>query len=211
MEVRLERVSRHFYYRWVFKNLSYTFQTPVWYSITGHNGSGKSTLLQVISGFLSPSKGQITYHQNKQELPLESGYQYVSIATPYLDLVEEFSPEEHLNFHSTFKSLKPSITIDHILRATGLLPHRKKAIKFFSSGMVQRLRLAQALYFDTPLVLLDEPTSHLDQQGVAWYQELLKTRCQDQCVIIASNNPADYQQCSFELSIETYKPAVNSS
>lgn len=210
MEVRLEQVSRHFYYRWVFKNLSYTFQRPVWYSIIGHNGSGKSTLLQVISGFLSPSKGRVTYHRNGQDLPLESGYQYLSIATPYLDLVEEFSPEEHLSFHCTFKALKPSITIDHILRATGLQAHRKKAIKFFSSGMIQRLRLAQALYFDTPLVLLDEPTSHLDQQGVAWYQELLRTLCQDQCVIIASNNPADYQQCSFGVSIETYKPATNS-
>lgn len=207
MEVELARVSRHFYYRWVFKNLSYTFQVPYWYSITGTNGSGKSTLLQVISGFLTPSKGQVLYRADGREIPTEAGYQLISIATPYLDLIEEFSPEEHLAFHHTFKPLKNGITISGILSETGLYAHRRKAIKFFSSGMVQRLRLAQALYFYTPLLLLDEPTSHLDQQGVDWFQGLLTHQCREQCVIIASNNPADFQQCQYQLAVEDYKPA----
>jgi ABC-type multidrug transport system ATPase subunit len=206
LEVRLQDVSRHFYYRWVFKNLSYVFQSPNWYSITGSNGSGKSTLPKVISGFLSPSKGSLAYAYNGAPIPVDGLYPYLSLAAPYMDLISEFSPEEQLSFHNTFKPLKNGYTINSILKATALSPHRKKAIRFFSSGMVQRLRLAQALYFDTSLLLLDEPTSHLDAQGVAWYQSVLKANCQDQCVVIASNNPDDYQECHYQLAMEDYNP-----
>lgn len=209
MEVKLQDVSRHFYYRWVFKNLSYNFQKPEWYSITGANGSGKSTLLKLISGFLMPSKGRVQYSYQGQPLPIDGIYPYLSIAAPYLDLVSEFSPLEHLRFHNTFKPLKPGCEIKQILEATNLLPHQDKAISFFSSGMVQRLRLSMALYFDTPLLLLDEPTSHLDKVGVAWYQKALKSLCANQCVIIASNNPEDYQQCPHQIAIEDFKPPSN--
>ena len=211
MEVKLEQVSRHFYYRWVFKGLSYVFQQPSWYSITGANGSGKSTLLKVISGFLTPSKGKLLYRNPDNNRTIESIYPYLSIAAPYLDLIHEFSPEEHLRFHHTFKPLKAGFDLKQVLEATGLHHHRNKAIRFFSSGMVQRLRLAQALYFETPLLLLDEPTSHLDQAGVAWYQETLKKECRHQCVIIASNNPNDYDLCRYELAIEDFKPRSNRS
>lgn len=203
----MQQVSRHFYYRWVFKNLSYVFKSPNWYSVTGSNGSGKSTLLKVISGFLSPSKGDLSYTYEGQPVQVDALYPYLSMAAPYMDLISEFSPEEQLRFHNTFKLLKSGHTINSILEDTGLAPHRKKAIRFFSSGMVQRLRLAQALYFNTSLLLLDEPTSHLDSQGVAWYQSVLKANCQDQCVIIASNNPEDYQECGNQLAMEDYKPS----
>lgn len=209
MEVSLQQVSRHFYYRWVFKDLTYRFSNPNWYSITGFNGSGKSTLLQVISGFLSPSKGKIFYSIDGQSISNDSFFSHLSLAAPYLDLIGEFSPQEHLEFHKTFKPLKTGFTVQSILENTGLYEHRNKAIRFFSSGMIQRLRLAQALYFDTSLLLLDEPTSHLDQQGVEWYQAMLAECCHYQCVIIASNNPADYEQCYFQIPIESYKPEIS--
>mgnify|MGYP006299851499 CR=1 FL=1 len=206
MHVELQNISKHFYYNWSFKDLDYTFEGGKWHAITGRNGSGKSTLLQVISSFRTPSKGHIHYAKAGKAIPVEDVYAHLTLATPHLDLLEEFSLEEHLQFQATFKSLKANLDIDTILDLTGLKPHRHKAIKYFSSGMLQRLRLAQAIYFQSSLLLLDEPTSHLDRAGIEWYKQTMLEYCQDQCVIISSNVKEDYEFCPNVLDVEAHKP-----
>lgn len=205
MEIKLAHIGKHFHYTYIFKHLSYHFETDKIYAITGSNGSGKSTLLQLISGFLSPSKGEITFNSNSKPIETENLHHHQLMVTPHLDLLPEFTLKEHLAFQAQFKTLKPGFTIEKIMDLMNLYQHRHKTIKYFSSGMVQRLRLALAILFESPLLLLDEPTSHLDREGIDWYKSLINDYSNDRCVIISSNKAEDYESCHAILNVEDYK------
>src|SRR6187402_602921 len=89
--ISLEDIGRRFNRDWIFKNISYTFSSGNSYAILGSNGSGKSTLLQILNGSLGPSKGKITYMFKGSVIPTEAIYEHLSLAAPYLELIEDFS------------------------------------------------------------------------------------------------------------------------
>ena len=78
-------------------------------------------------------------------------------------------------------------------------------IKYFSSGMKQRLKLALAFCSDTPMLMLDEPTSNLDKQGVEWYLGLVQQFAAGRLTIICSNQEHEYSFCTQHLDISDYK------
>ena len=174
MEVRLEGISRKFNRQKVFQNLTYTFSSGETYAILGGNGSGKSTLIKVILGALTPSKGSISYSVQQKEFSKDEAPYRIALASPYLELVEELTALEFLNFHLKFKAFISGLTPLSLLALAHLEDARDKQIRNFSSGMKQRLRLALALASDVDLILLDEPTSNLDPQGIQWFQQLIK-------------------------------------
>ncbi|MTI21376.1 ABC transporter ATP-binding protein [Fulvivirga sp. RKSG066] len=204
MLVTFENVSKKYNREIIFKNLSYVFKTGQSYAITGPNGSGKSTLLQVISGFVRQSSGDVAYELHGKPLEVEDLYKHLSIATPYLELVEEFTLMEMINFHFKFK--KPALQPEEILSRAYLTDARDKQIKKFSSGMKQRLKLALTLFTDSSLILLDEPTSNLDEQGTEWYKEQISSLISDdKTIIIASNQKYEYDFCDEVIDIIKYK------
>lgn len=211
MKIKTENLSKRFSREWIFKNFSFTFEDTLTYALVGPNGSGKSTLLQILWGQLPPSGGIIKYSIKSKELRAEDIYQYLSIATPYMELVDEFSLDEMLRFHFKFKKLRNGVSIDEILETSELAHARQKRISNFSSGMRQRLKLLLAFHSDTPLLFLDEPTSNLDKQGMEWYlQNLDKLR--DHCLIlIASNQEHEYPQNAVKINLLDLKQVTNSS
>lgn len=207
MEISLRQLSKRYNREWIFKELSYELKAGESYAITGANGSGKSTLLQIISGYALPSAGLIEYRIGEDEIPAEEIYRYLTVATPYMELIEDFTLQEHLLFHYKFRRIRKPHTIEDIMKSSYLYDSRNKAVKNFSSGMKQRLKLALAFYTECELTLLDEPTSNLDQQGIEWYQlrmdELLTTGTM---VIIASNQKYEYEKfCTTEINIHDFK------
>lgn len=204
MTITLEDIGRRFNQEWIFKGINYKFNSGERYAILGPNGSGKSTLLSVILGNLSPSEGTITYEEGKT-VPVDRIYQYISFAAPYLDLIEEFTLSETIDFHFKFK--KPHGNFDErmVLDLLGLKKSQDKALKHFSSGMKQRTKLVLACCTETPILLLDEPTSNLDQQGVLWYHELIARFTSDRLVIVGSNQEAEYSFCNHFVQITDYK------
>jgi ABC-type multidrug transport system ATPase subunit len=125
--------------------------------ITGPNGSGKSTLLQCMAASIQVNEGAIEFNNAQKKLELENIYQYISIAAPYLEVIEEMTAPEFLLFHASFKPLLSNVTIPEILEIIGLQTAINKQIRFYSSGMKQRIKLAQAIFSDVPILLLDEP------------------------------------------------------
>lgn len=204
MQITLDRVGKHFNFSWVFKKLDYTFEAPGIYAIVGNNGSGKSTLLQIISGFLSPSKGQLKYARNNETIPQEILYQYLTLTTPHLELLEELTLKEHLKFQQQFKPPLRGLDTSEIMELCGLKKHQNKPLKYFSSGMLQRLRLALAIFFESNVVLLDEPTSHMDRNGIEWYKQIVKDYQRDRLLIISSNVKEEYDFANGVLSIGDY-------
>ena len=205
MTISLSDAGKRFNRDWIFRHLNYTFETGRSYAIIGPNGSGKSTLLQALSGSMHINEGKINYTINNKELPNEQVYNQVSLCAPYLEVVEEMTLLEFLKFHQGFKPFLPGITIDSIIATVGLQTARNKQIRYYSSGMKQRVKLAQCIFSDTVIVLLDEPCTNLDAAGVALYQQLIADHCKTRLVVVSSNDETEYGFCSSLINISDYK------
>ncbi|MCB0524654.1 MAG: ABC transporter ATP-binding protein [Lewinellaceae bacterium] len=205
MKVTLQNLGKRYRFDWIFKGIDFTFAPGRHYAVLGSNGSGKSTLLKVISGHLSPSKGSVSFEYGGIKVPQEKVYKQVSYIAPYIELIEEFTLEEAIAFHGKTKPFLPGIAPANILELLSLPKSKQKEIRFFSSGMKQRLKLALAICSNTPLLLLDEPSTNLDVQGIEWYKELVKTYCNDRLVIVASNDPQETTFCQEQLNMLDFK------
>jgi ABC-type multidrug transport system ATPase subunit len=204
MTIDLENTGRRFNQEWIFRNLTYQFRSGERYAVLGPNGSGKSTLLSMILGNLSPSEGKISYADEKQ-ISEEEIYGHLSFAAPYLDLIEEFTLQETIDFHFKFKRFYSGLDQDSVLDVLGLAKSQDKALKYFSSGMKQRTKLALACCTDSKILLLDEPTSNLDKEGTSWYHRLIDNFTLDKMVIVGSNQEEEYSFCNHFVRITDYK------
>jgi ABC-type multidrug transport system ATPase subunit len=205
MQITLNNVGKRFNREWIFRHCSYQFQSGKSYAITGANGSGKSTLLQVISGSLTHNEGSIQVKSEQQTINSEQLYSHISIAAPYLELIEEMTAKEMLNFHAQFKPLISTVSIEEILQTAGLQTATNKQIRYYSSGMKQRLKLTQAFFSNTPILLLDEPTTNLDADGIALYHQLISNYTKGKLVIVSSNDKQEYEFCEKVVRIGEYK------
>jgi ABC-type multidrug transport system ATPase subunit len=205
MQIILENIGRRFNRDWIFRGIDYSFTSGKIYAILGPNGSGKSTLLQVLNGSFSPSAGTLSYFYDDKKVDVEYVYQYLSLAAPYLELIEEFTLNEMIDFHFKFKAYKAGIDKNELISLLAMPESKNKMIKYFSSGMKQRLKLALAFCADTPMLMLDEPTSNLDTQGVDWYLSLVRQFAKDRLTIICSNQEHEYSFCDERLSIVDFK------
>ncbi|HEY0667056.1 MAG TPA: ATP-binding cassette domain-containing protein [Sphingobacteriaceae bacterium] len=202
MEISLENIGRRFNREWIFREVNQTFVSGNSYAILGPNGSGKSTLLQLISGSLTPSEGLLKYRFSDKDVDIEGVYQYLSIAAPYLELIEEYTLSELIEFHFSFKKKVTDVSIVELL---GFDRSKNKQLKYFSSGMKQRVKLALTLCSDVPVLILDEPTSNLDKEGVEWYHQLINQFTLNRVLLIGSNQEHEYDFCNHRLNITDYK------
>jgi ABC-type multidrug transport system ATPase subunit len=203
MQITLSNIGKRFNREWIFRNLSHDFIAAKKYAITGSNGSGKSTLLQVIAGSLTHNEGNIQYSMLNAQCSTEEHYQHVSVVAPYLELIEEMTANEMLDFHTSFKPL--SVSKKEALQIVGLTKAADKQIRYYSSGMKQRLKLALAFFSSTPVLLLDEPTTNLDTEGIELYQMLIQNYTAGKLVVISSNDKAEYGFCDEVIGIGKYK------
>jgi ABC-type multidrug transport system ATPase subunit len=203
--IKLIDVSKRFNKEWIFRKFNYHFKIGKSYAITGTNGSGKSTLLQIIAGAIMHNEGSIQFKSNHQIIEAEKHYQYIAFASPYLDLIEEMTATEMLDFHLKFKPLIADKSIAQILQMVGLQNASHKQIRNFSSGMKQRLKLAQAFFSNIPFLLLDEPTTNLDAEGIALYQLLITNYTKNKLVIVCSNDKQEYAFCDEVIEMSLYK------
>lgn len=205
--VSLIGATKRFNRDFIFRKVSHTFFTGQSYAIIGPNGSGKSTLLQAIAGSLHLSEGKIVYKNMNgvKEMAPEKIHQQVSIAAPYLELIEEMTAKEFLHFHKQFKPLFEGITVEEILTETGLENAMDKQIRYYSSGMKQRVKLAQAVFSDVPVLLLDEPCTNLDKPGYDLYHSLIEKYCRHKLIIVSSNDANEMDFCKERLNILDYK------
>jgi len=209
MKISCQKLGKRFNRDWIFRNFTYDFFASQSYAITGANGSGKSTLLQVIAGSIASSEGSVEYSRlngsNKSIIAAEDAFQQLSIAAPYLEVVEEMTATEFFGFHQNFKPFSPGWDTAKIISHVGLEKAANKQIRYYSSGMKQRVKLAQAFFSSTPLLLLDEPCTNLDETGINLYHQMVKDFCKDRIVIVSSNDQQEYSFCNNILRIQDWK------
>ena len=205
MKISLTDAGKRFNRDWIFRHLTYEFSAGHTYAIIGPNGSGKSTLLQVLSGAIQLNEGKGEWSMMNGELGADKVFNYISICAPYLEVVEEMTVKEFLEFHVKFKPFISSVSIDDAIAIVGLENAVHKQIRFYSSGMKQRVKLAQAVFSDVPVILLDEPCTNLDDTGVALYKKLIEDYCEKRMVIVSSNDHHEYDFCNNRINITDWK------
>src|SRR5688572_24371628 len=205
MKIELLQAGKRFNREWIFRNATVTFSSGTAYAITGPNGSGKSTLLQCLGGFIRLSEGVINFLQEDKKLDPEKIFRQVSFCAPYLELIEEMNLHEFLNFHNSFKPFVNGFSAQDIIRILGLEKAAEKQIRYFSSGMKQRVKLAQAILSDTAGIFLDEPCTNLDEPGIQLYHALIRDYGMGRLVIVSSNDPVEYSFCNEKVIMQEMK------
>lgn len=206
MKIALNKLGKKFDRDWIFRNVNHVFEDGSATVILGSNGSGKSTLLQVISGYVMPSEGTVSNFNGTVKVLQENVHACFAFASPYVELMEEFTFRECVQFQQKFRSWQSGLNENRVIELSGLSHASEKQIRHFSSGMKQRAKLALAILSDAPVILLDEPCSNLDVQAQEWYASLIKDFRENRTVIVCSNQvKEEYFFCDQWLEMGHFK------
>jgi ABC-type multidrug transport system ATPase subunit len=169
-------------------------------AITGRNGSGKSTLIKIIANLLTQSSGDLNLFSEGKKVKKEIVYKYIGFVSPYLNLYDEFTGSENLKLASGIRGISND-NADSVLKRVGLFERRHDLLKIYSSGMKQRLKIAFSILHDPQILLLDEPTSNLDLEGVGVVDDIASEYKKDRILIIATNDAHEKTLCDSEINL----------
>jgi ABC-type multidrug transport system ATPase subunit len=201
LSIHLKNIGKRYQFQWILRELNLDVLPEERLAVVGPNGAGKSTLMKILSGYLTPSEGKAQFILDQKTIASDQIFQYVSFAAPYIHLIEELTLREAIAFHHKFKKPQKSLSDQDILDISMLEKHIDKRVKELSSGMYQRLKLTLAMTSQSPLLLLDEPTSYLDDKGKKWFMDRLEEFSEKRTLVMASNDPFDLQFCQREITI----------
>jgi len=206
ISIHLNNIGKKYISEWIFKNVSLTVTPSQKMVVLGSNGSGKSTLLQTIASFLIPTKGELTWNNGAEKIDDELIFKHLSMASPYMELVEDFTLEEMVEHQKAFKPFFNNLSAKEVISLMQLEHASKKYLKNYSSGMRQRVTLGLAILADCPVLLLDEPCTNLDAKSIAWYQDLISQYAMHKTILVCSNTvKEEYSFCNTSIEIENYK------
>ncbi len=206
VSIHINNLGKKFVNEWIFKDVTLTIPPAEKLVILGANGSGKSTLLQSIASFLIPTKGEVVWKNENQTIEDDTIYKYLSMASPYMELIEDFTLIETIEHQRIFKPFINNLSIQDVSKLMQLDHAAEKYVKNYSSGMRQRVKLGLAILADCPVLLLDEPCSNLDTNAIVWYQTMIAEFAQHKTIIVCSNAvKEEYLFCTNKIEIENYK------
>ena len=207
--VELNNLVKYFGRRLIFDGINFSFSSQHIYGISGPNGSGKSTLVKIIANLISPTRGKVIHKNNLKEIESGKLHNHIGFVSPYLFLYDEFTAEENLLHFSNIRGISfNKERSDYLLNELKLIDRKNDLVRGYSSGMKQRLKFIFALLHQPSLIILDEPTSNLDNTGKEKVYELIKKEAENNLVIIASNEDSDIALCSQVIDLEKFKRAI---
>jgi len=199
-------LNKSFGRRLIFNDLQFKFDKSGVYGISGPNGSGKSTLVKIIAGIIGASQGKIFHKLDEKEIAEEHIHNHIGFVSPYLVLYEEFTTYENLKLFADIRGVKfNQERVDYLLNKFLIFKRKDDLLKTYSSGMKQRVKFIFALMHSPQLLILDEPTSNLDDEGKNSVYEIVKEEGQKNIVLIASNEKNDLELCDDTVYLEKYK------
>lgn len=192
MHIHLNNVGKKYNRTWLFRKLNVSFESNETWGIVGNNGAGKSSLLRLLSGQLAPTEGDVEWQNDLgQEIPFSHLYGELAIASPGMELSDSLTVIDSIVFHRILKPLFYNEDVRYYLNQFQLEMHGEKKVKDLSSGLRQRLKVGLAIMTQSPLLLLDEPCSHLDLRGREWYKNMMEQYAKNRLCVIASNDDND--------------------
>jgi len=200
INIKAEKIEKKFGKTLLFRNIDFDLSKGDSFYITGPNGSGKSTLLQILAGIQKPSSGNVIYTADNSIIDSECYKDFFGFTGPQVNPYDMLTSIENLRFTSADPA-DENLIIEY-LEKFDLYRHRGKSVKFYSSGMKQRLRLIHALINNPQILMLDEPCSNLDSKGRDILYRILDEIKKDIMIIIATNESEDINLCSKGINLE---------
>lgn len=203
--LQVESLAKSFNYRSVFFDITFALHSREGLGIVGRNGSGKSTLAKIVAGVLSPTGGTVRYSVGNEPVAAVCLHDYIGFVAPYLQLYDEFSAWENLDLCRRIRGTEvPDERLKDLLQRVGLIQRKDHLVRTYSSGMKQRLKYACALLHQPPLLILDEPSSNLDAEGVGIVRQLMKEQIGEGILVVATNEADDLQYCSRTIDLNVF-------
>ncbi len=206
--IKCSGLEKKYLNRVIFRNFNAELNEGESLAVTGKNGSGKSTLLKIIANLIKPDRGSIVFTENGGEINREKHHFHTGMIAPYINLYEELTAYENLAFFYDLKNpggKDKKERIDSLLEKVNLYGRRNDEVKNFSSGMKQRVKLAFAVINNPRLLLMDEPRTNLDTEGVDLVYGVAEEQKKNGILIIATNEPEDTGLCARVVSVEDFK------
>ncbi len=199
IEFSAQEISKHFNRHQIFENINFTLSffststTSNSLAIIGNNGAGKSTLIKILAGILSPTKGNVAFSINAENIPIKFFHQHIGFVAPYLQLYDEFSGLENLLLFGKIRQLEKSFPLraEKLLEQFNLSNAKNSLVRIYSSGMKQRLKYCAALLHQPEILLLDEPTITLDEEGREIVYEVMNEQRKKGLLVVATNEKED--------------------
>ncbi len=204
--LKVDNLSKKFNNKKIFSNVSFELLAGDSIAITGRNGSGKSTLVKIIAGLLGKSSGDVTLNIDNNSITHEILHKHIGFVSPYLNLYDEFTGYENLKLTADIRDIG-SGNINDVLKRVGLYERRNDLLKIYSSGMKQRLKLAFGILHNPQLLILDEPTSNLDREGVKIVDDIAEEYKKDRMLIIATNDEHERNLCGKNYALTPLPPS----
>lgn len=204
-KIVLNNCGKNYHRTWLYRGIN--IEIPILpgtsYAILGSNGAGKSTFTLMLAGQISPTEGSLLWQKNGVNISEGQWHEYYSLASPALELPEEFTIEEWFDYHNRLKPFKPNTTVQKIIDLCEFPSKIKdKPLMHYSSGMKQRIKLCLSIFGNEPLSILDEPLTNLDSKGIDLYNHLIEEMKHEKCFIIASNREDEYHFCENHFTID---------
>lgn len=192
MELTAKRIVKRFGHFLVLKNISLKISSGSAIAITGPNGSGKTTLVKILCNLMAPTRGEVIYQKDGKKIERENIFQYIGLVGPYLQLYQELSAQENIDFFARMRNLKNySARVKQLMELFNLSGREHDAVKTYSSGMQQRLKYVCALLHEPEVLFVDEPRSNLDQAGIEAVYSILQEQKKDKILVISTNDQED--------------------
>jgi heme exporter protein A len=205
LKIIAENISKHFNRNYLFRDLNFEVGQGECLAVLGANGSGKTTLIKILCALQRPSSGKILYENENLTIKRDEIYSHIGLVSPYLELYEELTAKDNLDFFADIKGLDESgrQRMREICGRFKIADKMHIRVKAYSSGMKQRLKYVLAL-MDSPQVLfIDEPRTNLDEEGIKTVYNLLGDYKKKGVLIIATNEKQDLVLADKRLTIDS--------
>ncbi len=205
LEFRGTGLKKVFNRRAVFDRLSFSLSQGQTLLVSGRNGSGKTTFVKLLCRVLTPSGGTISLHVNGSRVPEEAWHHEIGLVSPYLQLYEEFSARENLALSLALRGKRPDdARVDGLLTDIGLQARADDPVRTFSSGMKQRVKFAFALIHRPSVMMLDEPMTNLDTDGIAFVRHVMEEQRNHGALVVATNDLSDVDAYETQVDLNAH-------
>ena len=202
MKLSVEKIGKNFGEKKIFRDISFDLSPGMSATIVGPNGSGKTTLVRIICGLIRPSTGEVKYIKANKQILMEDIYNSIGFVGPYLELYEELTAYENIMFFAKMKRVPNAVEkFSSLMGRLNLSGREDDQVKAYSSGMRQRLKYVSALIGDPEILILDEPTSNLDADGIDRVYDIMMEQKKNNILLLATNDQMDLKYGDFQVEV----------
>ena len=202
MKLSVEEIGKNFGEKKIFRDISFDLSPGMSAVIVGPNGSGKTTLVRIICGLIRPSSGEVKYIKDSKQILMEDIYNRIGFVGPYLELYEELTARENLMFFAKMKRVPNAVEkFSSLMNRLNLNGREDDQVKTYSSGMRQRLKYVFALIGNPEILILDEPTSNLDSDGIERVYDIMMEQKTNNILLLATNDQMDLKYGDFQVEV----------